>query len=189
MKSAAWIAGLGALALVACSPSGAPDPAPPDLVTVHGAIERSDRAGVDPVTEPLFNLYGMAFQTALGLDHGTISALPQHDVETDYPSGGPMRRFSGSLLRDVLALADPAGDAVIVTALDGYQRTLPIDQLNRHEVILALELEGHPLPVGGFGPAMLVWPRQTDPALSGMPDDDWVWGVFSLEVTVRAEAP
>ena len=36
---------------------------------------------------------------------------------------------------------------------------------------------------------MLVWPRQTDPALMGMPDDDWVWGVFSLEVTVQADAP
>jgi hypothetical protein len=189
MKLAAWMAGLCAMAVAACSPAVSPDDTQPDLVTIHGEIERHDRAGVDPATEPLFNLYGMTFQAALGLDYATLLALPQYEVETDYPSGGLIRRFSGPLLRDVLALAGPAGDAVVVTALDGYQRTLTLDQLDRHDVILALELEGRPLPVGGFGPAMLVWPRQTDPALLGMPDDDWVWGVFSLEVTVQADAP
>ena len=43
-------------------------------------------------------------------------------------------------------------------------------------------MDGTGLPLGGFGPAMLVWPRQDDPALAGQSDDDWIWSVFAIEI-------
>ncbi len=90
-------------------------------------------------------------------------------------------------MRDVLAIANPYGDRLIVTALDGYQREINIDRIRQHDVILALRMDGQALGIGGFGPAMLVWPRGSDAALANMPDDDWLWGVFAIQVVTASE--
>ena len=34
---------------------------------------------------------------------------------------------------------------------------------------------------------MLVWPRGSDPALAGMSDDDWVFGIFAIEALADPE--
>lgn len=175
------------LGLAACQAPGG-DEAGGDILTVYGEIGTLDRGPVDPVTEPLFHTLGLEFDAACPFSRASLNALEQYAVETDYPSGGPVRRFTGPLLRDVLAIADPLGDMLIVTALDGYQREISLDRVHGHEVILALNMDGQPLGIGGFGPAMLVWPRQSDAALAGMTDDDWLWGVFAIEVR-RAGLP
>ncbi|MAK63452.1 MAG: hypothetical protein CMF75_01720 [Maricaulis sp.] len=177
---------LCALALTACSEE--PDlvfEAPvedADIVTLFGQVEIVNRAGIAPDVEPLFSNYGFTFEAAMGLSRESLLELDQQVVFADFPAGGAVREFSGPLLRDVIALADPAAGPVVVTALDGYQRTLDRDRIRQHDVILAISLDGDGLPIGGFGPAMLVWPRLDDPALSGMPDDDWIWGVFAIEI-------
>ena len=172
------------LGVAACQPlsAGSRD-ASGDILTVYGEIGTVDRGPVDPVTEPLFTTFGMDFQSACLFNWASLAGLDQHIVQTDYPLGGPARRFSGPLLRDVLAIAELRGDMLTVTALDGYQREISVERVQEHDVILALAMDGQPLGIGGFGPAMLVWPRQSDPALAEMPDDDWLWGVFAIEVT------
>ena len=181
-----WIpAGLCAVALVACGQDNAlhfeafPEA---DIVTVYGNVSQVDRAGVNATTEPVFSNYGIGFDAAMGLSRESLLALEQHDIVVDFPAGGAVRGFSGPLLRDVLNLAEPGAGEVLVTALDGYQRTIARDRIDRHDVILAISMDGRGLPLGGFGPAMLVWPRADDPALSGMPDDDWIWSVFAIEI-------
>ena len=170
------------LLLVACgqTPSSGDDPA---LITVFGAIDVPRSRGVgDPETEPLFAQYGLVFEDAAELSWHQLAELDQYEVYVDFPSGGPERRFSGPLLRDVIDLVRPQADEIVVTALDGYQRQLALMTLDAHDVMLAIRLDDHPLSLGGLGPAMVVWPRGDDPVLSGMPDDDWVWGVFAIEV-------
>lgn len=154
----------------------------PALITVFGEVGAVDRGPSDPQTEPLFTLYGMEFSVAATLTWDRLAALEQHTVSVDYPAGGALRSFSGPLLRDALALAQPGEGDLAITALDGYRREFPQLIFDVHDVILAIRLNEEPLPVGGFGPAMLVWPRRDDPALVGMPDDNWVWGVFAIEV-------
>lgn len=179
------------LGLSACQPmdTGGRE-ASGDILTVYGEIGTVDRGPVDPVTEPLFRTFGIEFDAACLFNWASLKRLDQHVVETDYPAGGPMRSFSGPLLRDVLDIADVRGDMLTVTALDGYQREISMERLREHDVILALEMDGRPMPLGGFGPAMLVWPRGSDPELAGMADDDWLWGVFAIEVTTAAaDAP
>ena len=170
------------LLMVACgqAPSGGDDPA---LITVFGAIDVPRSRGVgDPETEPLFAQYGLVFEDAAELSWQQLASLDQYSVEVDFPAGGPVRRFSGPLLRDVMDLVHPQADEIVVTALDGYQRQLALMTLDAHDVMLAIRLDDRPLSLGGLGPAMVVWPRSVDPVLAGMPDDDWVWGVFAIEV-------
>lgn len=153
-----------------------------DLVTIHGAIGTVDRGAVDPETEPLFRAYGIAFESACVMPFASLADMTQHTVRVAYPLGGETRSFSGPLLRDVLAIADPQGTILTITALDGYQRDIPITRIQNHDVILAIRMNGDAINIGGFGPAMIIWPRDNDTALADMDDADWVWGVFSIEV-------
>ena len=175
---------LGAAACQGQAPGG--DEASGDILTIYGKIGTVDRGPVDPVDEPLFNAFGMEFDAACRFNWASLRGLDQHSIETDFPLGGPARRFSGPLLRDVIDIADPRGDTLIATALDGYQRAISLARVRDHDVILALQMDGQPLGIGGYGPAMLVWPRASDPALADMPDDDWLWGVFAVEIGTAA---
>jgi len=153
-----------------------------DIITLFGDVSQVDRTGMDPVTEPVFASYGLDFQAAMGLSRDSLLALEQHEITVDFPAGGAIRTFSGPRLQDVLDLAQAGRGTVTLTALDGYQRMLDRDRIGRHGVILAISMDGTGLPLGGFGPAMLVWPRQDDPALAGQSDDDWIWSVFAIEI-------
>jgi hypothetical protein len=181
------IAGLAAFLLLAACGSESQTGGDLPVITVFGAIEAEPtRAAMDPDVEPLFAQYGLVFEAAAELSWPQLAALEQHRIDTDFPAGGPVRHFSGPLLRDVMDLIRPREEEIVVTALDGYQRSMARMTLDVHDVILAIRLDGDPIPLGGFGPAMIVWPRAQDQALNGMPDDDWVWGVFAIEV--RAES-
>ena len=172
---------LAAASLAACS--GEPDFAEGgDIVTIHGEIGTVDRGAMDPALEPLFRAYGIEFDSACVMPFASLADMTQHDVRVAYPEGGETRVFSGPLLRDVLDVAAPEGSMLTITALDGYQRDIELSRIEDHDVILAIRMDGDALNIGGYGPAMIVWPRDTDDALAGMDDSDWIWGVFSIEV-------
>lgn len=168
--------------LVACS--GEPETGVESgaVVTLYGEIGEANRGALDPETEPLFTTFGLEMGRGFAVSRSQLARLEQYSLRVDYPSEGAWREFRGPLLRDVLALAVPGGEGVVVTALDGYQREIALERVRDHDVILATHMNGEPLPMGGFGPAMLVWPRQSDPALAGMSDDDWLWGVIAIEL-------
>lgn len=170
-----------AVSLAACG--GNPDFAEGgDIVTIHGQIGTVDRGPVNAELEPLFRAYGIDFDAACVMPFASLADMDQRTVRVAYPLGSETRSFSGPLLRDVLEIADPQGETLTVTALDGYQRDIPMDMILEHDVILAIRMEGDALNLGGFGPAMIVWPRDSDDALADTDDSDWVWGVFSIEV-------
>jgi len=65
--------------------------------------------------------------------------------------------WRGVRVGDVLAEADPAADSshALVAAMDGeYASSFPLKRLG--DAVLAVELDGDPLPVGHGGPARLV---------------------------------
>lgn len=153
-----------------------------DIITIHGEIVTVDRGPMNPGLEPLFRAYDIDFEFACVMPFASLADMAQQTVRVAYPDGGETHSFSGPLLRDVMAVAIPEGDTLIVTALDGYQREIELSRIHDHDVILAIRMDGDALNLGGFGPAMIVWPRESDDALAGMDDSDWVWGVFSIEV-------
>ncbi|WP_297736148.1 molybdopterin-dependent oxidoreductase [uncultured Maricaulis sp.] len=166
----------------ACQPAAEIGPTGPDLVTLHGPLSQYDRGAMQAGEEPVFASYGINFERALGLSASELAGFDLVTVETDFPLGGDQRSFRGPRLRDVLAFAGANNRSVRVTALDGYQRDIEADRYQAHDVILALYQDGRPLGIGGRGPAMLVWPRGADPALADMNDDDWIFGIFTIEV-------
>ena len=175
---------LFALTVAACS---AGEPATlasgPAILTVHGDVTDTNRGAMDADREPLFARYDMAFDEARSFTRAELLALEQAEIVVGYPLGAAAHTFTGPRLSAVLGAAGADGGAAIVSAFDGYQREIPIADLRDHGVILALTRDGEPLAIGDYGPAMLVWPRDDDAALAGQNDDDWVGGVFAIEVT------
>lgn len=173
---------LAMLALAACAPPDAGSIGEPAVLTVHGSVARANRGAPDPALEPLFARYELEFSEARSFTRRDLASLEQVEISVRYPEGGETQVFSGPRMRDVLTAAGAEGDTVVILAFDGYRREIPLARFYDHGVVLALERNGEPLGIGGFGPAMLAWPRDSDAALAGQNDDDWVWGVFAVEV-------
>jgi hypothetical protein len=107
-------------------------------------------------------------------------------VTVRYPTWPAAHRFEGPLLRDVLKAAGVTGGTIQPFALDGYAAEIPYSDLERWPVILALKSDGRWLPVGGAGPAWVIYPRDDFPELAKEDDLKWVWGAFHIRA-IRAK--
>jgi len=163
--------------LAACAPAAADSAREPVLVTVfsNSGPEAAPRDG-------LFARYRLGVDQGAALfDAEALARLPVRQIEVDFPAGAPPRAFSGPGLADVLAASAAPGAGARLTAFDGYQVEISPEMIAQHDPILATHGDGEPLPVGGLGPVILVWPRQSDDQLADMNDDLWPWGVFAIE--------
>ncbi|PXW93555.1 hypothetical protein C7444_11966 [Sphaerotilus hippei] len=98
-------------------------------------------------------------------DMDMIAALKQVSFTTTTPWHQGARRFTGPLLRDVLAEAGARGTTVRAIALNDYKVDVPFEDAQTHELILARLLDGKPMTVREKGPLFLVYPYDSDPEL------------------------
>jgi hypothetical protein len=176
--------GLAAIAVAAVLALGGPAPSQesPVLLTVTGAVEKSNRGAFDPDLDKLFEFNDVSFDEAVEFDLETLRKLPQVTVKADFPMGGAVQEFTGPRLADLLAAAGATGDKVMVQALDGYAVEAPLTEMVDKGAVVALERNGTPLGIGGFGPAQIVFPRAERPDLAEMTDDGWVWQIYHIRV-------
>lgn len=168
-----------AFALALGSPAFA---AGPVMLTVTGAVDRTNRGPSDPAFDVLFTFNEVDFVKAHEFDLDALAALPQTSVRADFPKEGAETTFTGPLLADVLAAAGAEGQAVTVQAMDGYAVEVPRAELEAKGAVVALARDGKPLGIGSFGPAQLVFPRAERSELAAMPDDWWIWQIFHIKV-------
>jgi hypothetical protein len=102
---------------------------------------------------------------AAHFDMAALEALPQHEFTTSTPWYPGVRRFSGPLLRDVLAAAGAEGRTAVLIALNDYRVELPIDDAQRFDVIVARLLDGRPMAVRDKGPLFVIYPFDARPEL------------------------
>jgi hypothetical protein len=161
--------------LAACTPLAEPVSDPVLLTVFHEDGEMT------PEPLGLVNTWGLS-GPATALTAADLSVLPHSVIETGYPLGADASRWSGPRLSLLLAEMGAPGAGARLTAVDGYQVEATPEELDAHEPILALRRDAEPLAIGGLGPAILIWPRDTDAALADMSDDQWPWAVFAVEV-------
>jgi hypothetical protein len=152
------------------------------LVTVTGAVAAPNRGARDDFSDALFTAHDVAFDKARTFTRLDLAALGQRDLTVAYETWARPAAVRGPRLADVLKAAGaPATGTVTVQALDGYAFTLPMDLVNSSpDMILAIESGGQPLPIGGRGPAWLVFPPGLLPDQTD--DSGVVWAVFHLRV-------
>ena len=142
-----------------------PRPTGPVILTVTGAIERTNADGRAE--------FDRAMLEALGVTVLTTS--------TDFTDGKPT--FSGVLASRLLAAVGGHGTTIVASALNDYQVTIPADDFTRYPVLLAFAMNGKPLTPRDKGPLWAVYPRDDYPALMDPKiNDRWIWQLRALEV-------
>jgi hypothetical protein len=98
-------------------------------------------------------------------DMPMLAALPQASFVTRTPWYAQARSFTGPLLRDVLALAGAEGRTLRLIALNDYQVEMPVDDAQRHDVLIARLVDDRPMAVRDKGPLFIIYPFDAQPAL------------------------
>lgn len=108
-----------------------------------------------------------AVERPMSLTADDLASLPSVTHEADFECVEGWRAagltWRGVRVSDLLARASPTGEAThgLVRAMDGeYACSFPVDRLS--SAVLAVELDGEPLPVEHGGPARLVPRGDTD---------------------------
>ncbi|MCC2972988.1 molybdopterin-dependent oxidoreductase [Massilia sp. IC2-476] len=161
----------------------------PTLLTITGAIERSNRGALDPVRDQMMFKQKLAFTRALALDFAALAALPARTIRPTLEYDGKPHALRGPLLTDVLALggARPADHAkVLLRAVDGYAAAVPMGQLRAWGFIVATHLDGQPMALGGLGPLWAVYDADRVPEMAARKVTERFgacpWALYHIEV-------
>jgi hypothetical protein len=103
--------------------------------------------------------------TAAAFDLAMIEKLPQRSFTTMTPWDKQPIKFTGPLLRDVLAAAKATGTTIKAAALNDYQSSIPLEDAQKFDVILAHKMNDADIPVKTKGPLFIVYPYDTKPEL------------------------
>jgi hypothetical protein len=165
-----------------CGPS-------PTLLTINGAIKRSNRGALDPAFDQLMAKQQVKFQQAYVLDFLLITSLPAVTIKPTTEYDAKQHALSGPLLSDVLAHvgAPDAGDTkILLRAIDGYAVAPTLANVRAYRFIVATHMDGKPMPLGGLGPLWAVYDADNIPELAAKPlKDRFVlcpWALYNIQV-------
>ena len=102
---------------------------------------------------------------AATFDMAMLEKLPQQTFTTLTPWDKLPIKFSGPLLRDVLAAAKASGTTIKASALNDYKTSVPLEDAKKFDVILAHKMNGEAIPVRTKGPLFIVYPFDAKPEL------------------------
>ena len=111
--------------------------------------------------QPVLHLTGRVRSSGprgVTFDMPMLERLPQTSFETRTPWYPHANKFTGPLLRDVLAAAGAQGTLVRAVALNDYRVDIPFEDTQRFDVLLARLLDDKPMPVRDKGPLFIIYP-------------------------------
>lgn len=98
-------------------------------------------------------------------DMAMLERLPQKSFVTRTPWHAGAHKFTGPLLRDVLAACGAQGSNVRAIALNDYRIDLPYQDALRFELIVARLFDDKPMAVRDKGPLFIIYPFDAHPEL------------------------
>jgi hypothetical protein len=161
----------------------------PVLLTVTGAITRSNRGPLDPALDQMMHKQQMSFQRAYTFDFAELARLPARSIHPTLEYDGKPHALRGPLLTDVLAQAGVqagAASKVALRAVDGYAAVVPLAQAKTQGFIVATHLDGEAMPLGGLGPLWAIYDADRVPEMAAKPLSQRFgacpWALYHIEV-------
>jgi hypothetical protein len=116
-------------------------------------------------------------------DRGMLLGLKQTEIVTKTPWTNGASLFEGPSIKDLLKLVGGNGETIVATALNGYQITIPMNDVNEHTVSLALKRNNKVLSVRQKGPIWVIYPWSDKEELrSNVYYSRSIWQLKSLEI-------
>ena len=170
MKS--WRLAVAALCLLLAGMSSAttageslPQPSGPVVLEVSGDIDNLNADGV------------------ARFDRQMLEALGTKKLKTSTAWTTGVSEFEGVLARDLLDNVGASGTTVTASALNDYTVSIPIDELRRYPVMLALKMDGEYLLPKDKGPIWIIYPRDQNRELQdSMIDKRWIWQLNKIRI-------
>ncbi|WP_170419456.1 hypothetical protein [Ruegeria atlantica] len=171
------------LALALCLPLMAKAQGP-TLVTLGGNLGTSNLPARGEEDGGFFGYLEITYTDGMGFDATTLGLLEQKELTVPFgpPGQETNRAMTGPRLADVMAQAGATGKTAVPIALDGYRAEINWEQIERFDPILATHADQKPLALGGFGPAVVIFPVVEDPALAEELGNLQVWAVTYIGI-------
>ena len=116
-------------------------------------------------------------------DLAMLEKLPQQSFTTKTPWDKQPVKFTGPLLRDVLAAAKASGTTLKASALNDYKTSIPLEDATRYDMVLAHKMNDQAIPVRTKGPLFIVYPFDTKPELqSAVYYERSAWQLKSIDI-------
>ena len=161
----------------------------PGLLTVTGAIGRSNRGPLDPALDQLMVKHGARFDKAWEFDAAMLGRLPAVTIRPTLEYDAKAHRLSGPLLSAVVEAVGVEPGAPVMLALraiDGYTVAVSLGDARRYRMIVATTLDGVPMSLGGLGPLWAVYDADRLPDVKDKPLKERYglcpWGLYAIDV-------
>jgi DMSO/TMAO reductase YedYZ molybdopterin-dependent catalytic subunit len=154
---------------------------PGQSLTIKWPVLHYGRVPVFDATQWDFQISGLV-ESPLTLSWDEFRALPQTEVTSDFHCVTRWsrldNRWTGVRFTELLhrVQLQPGAEFVLVLAEEGYTANIPLEDLQRPNVLLAFEHDGQPLSAEHGGPLRLVVPH-----LYAWKSVKWVRGFMLLD--------
>lgn len=101
----------------------------------------------------------------VALDREALERLGLVSIETTTPWHTGKVKFDGVPLKTLMKHVGASGTGVEALALNDYSTTIPVEDFEKYNVILALKRDGEYMPIRDKGPLFIVYPYDSDPEL------------------------
>lgn len=116
-------------------------------------------------------------------DMAMLEHLPQYSFTTDTPWFPEPHKFSGPLMRDILARVGADGETLTAIALNDYKVTIPVEDSTRFNLIVAIHKDDKSMPVRDKGPLFVIYPFDIDSETqSQLYYDRSIWQLKAIHV-------
>ena len=161
------LAAAGALpSLTQAAPKNARGPA---LLTVTGALGKTNRGPFDPVADQMMSKQKLRFDKAYAFDFAALDTLPAVTIKPVLEYDNRQHTLSGPLLLEVLKAAGApldGGTRLTLRAVDGYAVSLTVAQAQAQRFIVATHMDGGAMALGGLGPLWAIYEPEKFPEMA-----------------------
>lgn len=160
----------------------------PALLTITGAIGKTNRGPLDPLRDLMMARQKIAFEKACGFDFASIAVLPSVTIRPTLEYDQKQHTLRGPLLTTVLnaVRASPDATSLAMRAVDGYSASISLADARKYRFIVATSMDGAPMPLGGLGPMWAVYEPDRFPDRAAMPLDQRFamcpWALYHIDV-------
>jgi hypothetical protein len=158
----------------------------PALLTVTGAITKTNRGGFDGILDQMMAKQKLQFDKAHAFDFAALTAMPAVTIHPSLEYDNKKHELKGPLLSTVLDAVGATGMRLATRAIDGYAPVITVADAKKYRFVVATHLDGQPMPLGGLGPLWAIWEADKYPDLMAKPLDKRFegcpWGLYHIDV-------
>ena len=186
---AAAALGAAAVPALAQGPGPVPPRRSPVLLTLTGAVGKTNRGSLDPALDQMMAKQKIGFDKAYGFDFNQLSALPAVTIRPTLEYDNKIHVLRGPLLTTVLKAAGAPSESGTLTmhAVDGYAPTISVADARKYRFIIATSLDGRPMPLGGLGPLWALYEADRFADMASKPVDQRFalcpWALYHIAIS------